>query len=950
MTPERLAQIEELYHAARERAPDALGAFLAQACGDDQELRREVESLLAHDDISGPMMQPVLEIAADLLDESTVTHLTSGAQLGPYRIEGILGSGGMGAVYRAVDTRLDRKVAVKISAREFTGRFEREARAISALNHPNICTLYDVGPNYLVMELVEGETLASRLKKGALSIEMVSRYGAQIADALAAAHAQGIVHRDLKPGNIMITKAGVKVLDFGLAKIARSGNAAKESEPLTAENAVMGTLAYMAPEQAEGKECDARTDIFALGLILSEMATGKRLITGDSPAALIAAVMHFEPAPLENTPPQFAHVVECCLAREPERRWQAAADVRRELEWAAEKQPTKVTEKPRDRRIWAAGIALMTLLALSTLWLAVVHFRVKGPSSELARFAITLPDKVTFNTEFPLVVSPDGRRVVFGASDATGGHLWVRSLDSLDAQPLPGTERVDSDTLFWSTDSHFVAFVSGPKLMKIDVSGGPPDTICDLPGAVEGGSWNPDGVIIFATSDGIMRVSDAGGGASVVIRSDPSREIVRYPTFLPDGKHFIYLRTLTARGQSAGAVWVGSLEARAGQQLPRQLLLTNFSPRYAPSSGSRAGYILFLRENTLLAQAFNESRLELTGTPIPVVAPVATSAFGDRGDFSVSANGTLIYKAGGRLDRQLTWFNRDGKVLSTVGEPGYYLQLSLSPDGTRAAVNEMDVQTLNPHIWLVDLVRGTKTRFTTGPERDEEFPVWSPDGNYIVFRSSRYFYKRASNGTGSEELLLTLDEEAPGFPVHWSRDGRFLFFDRVDTKTGFDIWVLPLEGERKPVPFLRTEFSEVGGWDSPDGRWISYLSNETGRGEIYVQPRAKDSPAAGKWMVSKGGALGGWWPKGTELLYLAPDATVMKVDINTTPTFHAAVPTPLFQLPPALQQAPSTYALPNLVNVTADGNRFLVAMPINQTTRSEFNVVLNWNAGFKAAP
>jgi Tol biopolymer transport system component len=855
-----------------------------------------------------------------------------------------------------LDTRLGRAVAIKIANQQFSERFEREARAISALNHPNICTLYDVGPNYLVMELVEGETLAARLLKGALPFDLVSGDGVQIAGALAAAHARGIVHRDLKPANIMITKSGIKVLDFGLAKIARPANVPKASEPLTAENAVMGTLGYMAPEQVEGKECDARTDLFALGLILAEMATGKRVITGDSQAALMAAVMNFQPAPIVGVPPQFSHVVERCLERDPEQRWQTASDVQRELEWVARSQTTLGVEKAAGtgpgRRIWALAIALMILLALAA-WLGFAHFRASPPAAaELARFEITLPDKVNFSAAGTFAVSPDGRRLVFAAVGADSiEHLWLRALDSAESQLLQGTE--NPGTVVWSPDSRLVAFGSGSKLKKIDVSGGPPETISDLSQEVIGGSWNRDGVIIFGGHDGIRRVSEAGGGASTVIRTDPARESLSYPTFLPDGKHFVYFRT--AAGQNAGDVWLGSLDAGAGPQVPRQLLRADFSPVYAPSSDPGTGYILFIRQDTLLAQAFDLRKLELTGAPIRVAAPVATDPRNLGGLFSASRTGTLIYREGGRLDRQLTWFNRQGNVLGTIGEPGYDLILSVSPDGTRAAVSELDVQTLDTGIWLVDLSRGTKTRLTSNPERDN-FPVWSADGNHILFRSIRgagmSFYERAYSGAGSEELLLTLQGPS-GFPLDWSRDGRFLLFGVNDPKTSFDLWILPLDGSRKPVPFLRTEFTETGGQFSPDGRWIAYYSNESGRGELYVQPfdPAKGSPGAGKWMVSKGGALSGHWRRGgKELLYLSPDATVMKVDISVTPAFHAGPPERLFQLPPAFQQARSLFNLGYLVDTTEDGNRFLVAMPMNQPPRPVFNVVLNWPAVLKQSP
>jgi Tol biopolymer transport system component/predicted Ser/Thr protein kinase len=850
--------------------------------------------------------------------------LTPGAQLGPYQIEAPIGAGGMGSVYRAVDTRLGRKVAIKICAQQFSGRFEREARAISSLNHPHICTLYDVGPNYLVMELVEGETLAARFQKGRLQMAAVLRYAAEIADALAAAHALGIIHRDLKPQNIMITKSGVKVLDFGLAKSPRD-------QTLTAARVVMGTPAYMAPEQLEGKECDARSDIYALGLVLYEMAAGRRSPRGQPPL-------------MEDLPPQFAHVIERCLAQGPEDRWQTTVDLKAEVEWAANSQPPAAlttAAKAPSRRLWAAVTILLGLFVLSTVWLAWIHFRGGTTATASVRFQIPFTGRPATGGSFAL--SPDGRQLAFAAVGPDGiKRLWIRALGSLEARPLPGTEAAQEviPPFFWSPDSRFIAFDAGGRLKRIDISGGPAQTICELPGLAVGGSWNKDGVIVFgndAPGVGLMRVSAAGGTASPLTKVDRSRNenVHVLPSFLPDGRHFLYFRASETPGN--GGTYVGSIDAEPGKQNSRQLLAT-VPALYAPSSDSSPGQLLFLRGGTLLAQPFDATRLQLSGEPVPVAEQVGN--FLGFGFFSLSANGILAYRTRAQ-DFQLTWLDRQGNAISRVWEPGPYTSLAVSPDGTRAVVSRNDFfqNETTWNLWLLDVARGTSKRFTSAEGRND-YPVWSPDGSRIVFASSREvgtniglnLYQEVISGPKGEEVVLRSGETK--FPTSWSRDGHFLLYTVADPKTKNDIWVLSMEGDHQRTRLLGTEFSESQAQFSPDSRWIAYTSDSSGRNEVYVRafPDAKED-----FVVSKGGGSSPRWRgDGKELYYASSDGKVMAVEVAAGGLFQPGTPKALFQ---------ASGVLPEW-NVTPDGKQFLFAMPVEQT-QVPFTVVSNWTAALK---
>jgi Tol biopolymer transport system component len=888
--------------------------------------------------------------------------IAAGARLGPYEIVSPLGAGGMGEVWKARDTRLERTVAIKVlpshlsSSPEVRQRFEREAKTISALSHPHICALYDVGNQdgveYLVMEYLEGETLAGRLAKSPLPLDQTLRYGIEIADALDRAHRQGIVHRDLKPGNIMLTKSGVKLLDFGLAKaMAPVSNqssltalaTAAGSTPLTREGTILGTVQYMAPEQLEGSEADARTDIFALGAVLYEMATGNKAFSGKSQASLISAIMSSDPPPISSlqpmSPPALDRVVKTSLAKDPDARWQSTHDVAEELKWIAEggsqaglPAPVIARRKSRERVAWVvAGVCL-----LAAIFFAVVHFRQTTVEARPMRFFVFPPEETTiaFGPSAPQVaVSPDGRYLVLTttASDQKT-HLWIRPLDSLAARKLAGTEGAIFP--FWSPDSRFIGFFAQGKLRRIDVSGGSPQTLCDAPSG-NGGAWSREGVIVFSPNreSALTRVSATGGpSASLTALDRRRRETAHYwPQFLPDGRHFLYL-VLSGLRENRG-IYVRSLDSPDAKLVLKTEVRALFTP---------PGYLLFMQQGTLMAQRFDPNRLRLTGEPIRVAEDVAHNPSNGRNTLTVSDNGVLAYRSGGvggLPTSELVWFDRAGNRIGSAAGPGLYMRPTLSPDGKRVAVQRRDSQTGTDDIWLVDLARSTVSRLTFGSS-NQAFPVWSPDGDRIVFASDRdgtsSLYQQISTGAGREELVL--GSENAKYSVDWSPDGRFIAFEDQDPKTGTDLWVLPLFGDRKPVPFLRTEFNEGQGQFSPDGRWMAYSSNESGRREVYVQ--AFPNPG-GKWQVSTdGGSFPRWRRDGKEIFYIAADRKLMAVSVQANSTFQAGQPQPLFE--------PRVFGAPIIpYTVSADGKRFLVNTPTEGAESSPVTVILNWTAELK---
>jgi eukaryotic-like serine/threonine-protein kinase len=880
-------------------------------------------------------------------------RLSIGDKLGPYSITGLIGKGGMGEVYRATDTRLDRPVAIKVSTREFNDRFEREAKAISALNHPNICTLYDIGPNYLVMEFVEGELLSKIIERGPLPLDKALGYAVQIVDALSAAHAKGVIHRDLKPGNIIVTKNGVKVLDFGLARLtserltsSSAENIETVTEPITRAGAILGTLYYMAPEQVEAKEADERSDIFSFGVVFYEMITGQRPFGGDTQAAALASLMKDQPPPMgqrQPVPRALERLVRKCLEKKPDDRWHSARDLKPALELidldapppsstsASIPIPVQIPSQSRKPWLWPSIAAAVVVIAGAAA--GMVYLKPSAPA-RATRFEVTLPEGVTFSQYVSL--SPDGHKLVFNATGEQSG-LWVRDLDTLQWRHLAGTE--NSTSPFWSPDSRFLGFAVGTELKKIEVAGGPPQTLTTTPNAAGTGAWSPEGVIIFGGkgSGPIRRVSAAGGVATEVVGIDAARGegFAALPTFLPDGKHFLYLRTGTPE---IIGIYAGSLDAKPGEQSKERILATGLAAPYVD------GNLFFLRDGTLMAQPFDAGKLQLQGEPVPVAEHVGAEL--SAGYFSVSPAGVLAYRTGASIagGLQPTWFDRQGKVTGTFGQPGPDQGLSLSPDATRA-VGRDALQAASGDIWLLDFARGVRTRLTFH-QSVGSFPIWSPDGNRIAFAGGTTLdtlYEKSASGAGEEKELL----KKPGdvlLPTSWSRDGRFLLYNTNNASGNLaDLWLLPLEGDRKPLKLLGSPFSEGQARFSPDMRWIAYASTESGRSEIYVRPFVAAGPSGpalgeGKWQISKDG---GTWPKwrgdGKELFF-RNSASPMAVDVSANgAAFQAGVPTRLFAAPGNTDW-----------DVTADGKRFLiVTSPQQRNTQTPLTVVLNWQADLK---
>ncbi len=883
---------------------------------------------------------------------SEPSGLAPASRLGPYEVTAKIGAGGMGEVYKARDTRLERDVALKLlpshlaADPQFRARFEREAKSVSALNHPHICTLHDVGSetvkgeeiHYLVLELIEGESLAQRLTKGRLTGEEVLRYGVQISSALDAAHRRGIVHRDLKPGNVMITKAGAKLLDFGLAR-STEGKPAVESistlntadHPLTEAGTIVGTFQYMSPEQLEGQTADARTDIFALGAVLYEMATGRKAFEGKSRTSLIAAIVSAQPPAISTvdamSSPALDHVVRKCLEKDPDDRWQSARDVMAELQWIAEGGsrtglPAIVStrRRVRERAAWVA----FAVAGLAAVGFAVAWARRAPQPAPVVRFQIPNPEGIT--DVGPPVISPDGRTIAFDAADAAGKkEIWLRPLDALESRPLGGTEGALRP--IWSPDSRSIAFMSGGKLRRVAVAGGPAQTITDAPTGADG-SWSEGGVILFdgRANDPVWRVDAAGGVAKPVVTPDPAKGIMGagWPAFLPGGRHFLY-QTTTANPEDA-TVMVRALDGAEG----KPVLKTISQVVYAPP-----GYLLFVRDRTLVAQAFDVRSQELRGEPLPLSEGLGIDNVG-LASISASGNGVLAYRPGAAAQRRLVWVDRSGKETAALDDEREYGDTWLSPDGRRLVFGA-DEAGGKGDLWIRDFDRGTTTRFTFEPERDFA-PAWSPDGRRIAFSTQGKawdLHVKDAAGTGEPELLLETAEDK--FITDWSRDGAYVVFASRGQDTSWDLWGLKMAGERKPFPLRKTKFAELNGMVSPDGRFLAYQSNESGRVEVYVQEFPE---AQSKWQVSPDGGRDPYWrADGRELYYRAPSAKLMAVPIEKGATFTAGTPQSLFQARFALVNARSLY------RPTPDGQRFLILAPLGRDAMQPATVVLNWTSG-----
>jgi serine/threonine protein kinase len=874
-----------------------------------------------------------------------------GKTLGHYRVGEQLGRGGMGEVYLADDLNLNRKVALKFLPEAFTGdpermaRFEREAKLLASLNHPNIAAIYGLeqaeGKRFLVLELVEGETLAQRLSKGPLSVEEALGMCRQIAEGLEAAHEKGVIHRDLKPANVMITEGDkVKILDFGLAKALSDETQSIDSsqsptltEAMTRPGVILGTAAYMSPEQAKSKAVDKRADIWAFGCILYECLTGKRAFEGETVTETLASVLKNEPdwqALPVTIPSNIRFVLRRCLEKEIRRRFRDAADVRIEMEEALAAHPAPIVPARRFSPRLSWSIAAFLFVAATVL--AWLYFN-RAPAELMpTRLSVQTPEGATLVSgsgaaPWP-TISPDGRRIVFGAiGDDNRQLLWIRSLDSSSAQPMPGTDGAEQP--FWSPDGRFVAFFAQGKLKKIDISGGTPVTLCDAEGFTREGSWSREGVILFSIAGKtLFRVPAAGGRPTAAMAFDEARKenSQHYPSFLPDGRRFLYVAE--SADASKGGLIVGTLDSnerkfvRAG----------NSKTRYAPP-----GFLLFVRDGALVAQAFDARRLQLSGDPVPIAEQIRYTASSGIAAFSVSETGALTFVTRESNPRsQMIWVDRAGKQLSVLGDPDWYgNDVELSPDGKRAAVAVADQSGKTSDIWLYDVTSGLRTRFTFDPA-NEWTPIWSADGTRIVFNSNRKghfdLYQKPSSGAGAEEVLVENGFEK--HPSSWSPDGRHLLY--AEQSQGFDLWVLPLSGERKAFPFIKSPFIELYGRYSPDGRWIAYNSNESGRDEVYVAP----FPASvGKWQVSKaGGAFPRWRDDGREIFYFSMDNKLMAAAVNgTASSFEVGNVKQLFEA-----RAVQGYA------VSHDGQRFLIISALGQTASpGPVQVILNWTSLLK---
>jgi serine/threonine protein kinase len=876
--------------------------------------------------------------------------LTPGSRLGVYEVRELIGAGGMGEVYRGHDSKLNRNVALKILPDTFAhdpdrlGRFRREAQVLASLNHPHIGSIFGFeesdGIHALVLEFVEGPTLADRIADGRLSLDEAIPIARQITEALAAAHSQGIVHRDLKPANIKCRSDGaVKVLDFGLAKAVIGDTASASvtlsptmtSPALTQMGIILGTAAYMSPEQARGKPADKRSDIWAFGAVLYEMLTGKPAFAGDDVSYVLASILKTEPdwnALPAATPSTIVRALRRCLEKDPNRRTHDISDARLDLEEIDHSVPaTLVSTKPR--LLTVERVAWVLLAANLAGMLAYVERRTTPPPA-VVRFQIDPPEEGSFGSTSGIgradgtsgaILSPDGTRLAFVATDKNGrSEIWLRRLDSFTSRPLSGT----GDVLmpFWSPDSRSLGFFAAGKLKRIETIDGSIETITDVAGVPRGASWGSRDVIVFSvgTPPTLARVSAGGGEVTPIVMR--GNAFARWPSFLPDGRHFLYVGRLRSEVDMIG-VLVGSIEP--GFE-PRSVVASDSNAAFAPP-----GVLLFMRGERLMQQRFDPDRLEVSGDATPVVEDVFYNPGVGRADFTVSNSGVLAFRSGSNRGNQFAWFDRAGKLLETVGPPGNYRTPDLSPDGQRLVygdVNQRDV-------WIFDLVRQTSSRFTNGPG-SETAPVWFPDGTKIAYRTDqRGMFEKDVTGTGAERVLLAQPVNGPD---QISADGKWILYFAVTPGGNQDVYVLPTAGERKPQLVVQTPFPDVEPQFSPDVRWLAYASSENGRNEIYVQA----FPSTGRrWQISNsGGRQPLWRADGKEIFFVSDDRKFYAVDVSISAnsgSFEYGVPHFLFDMRANVFNSRNSY-IPS-----RDGKRFLVNMLL-EADDAPINVVHNWRA------
>jgi len=876
--------------------------------------------------------------------------LTAGTKLGPYEIQSPIGAGGMGEIYRAHDSRLGRDVAVKILPEHLSSdaalktRFEREARAVSALNHPNICTLYDVGTqdgtSYLVMELIDGQSLAERLRRGLLPLDQCLRIGREIADALDQAHKRGIIHRDIKPGNIMLTKSGAKLLDFGLARpvvtpaTSTTLTQTTPSLPVTQEGTIVGTFQYMSPEQVEGKELDARSDIFSFGAVLYEMVTGKRAFEGKSNLSVASAILEKDPEPIGQinplSPLSLNHVVRRCLAKDPEDRWQTARDLAGELKWIAESSSQTAAAPISASR---KKLRLSAWFVVAALWLAAIFGAMWWRASNVPRQAMYFSAPLPFAAR-DMSIAPNGHTVaVVGFLESTHKNMiWLYELGASGAKVVPNTEGASFP--FWSADGQSIGFFADGKLKKLDISGGPVQTLCDAPTG-RGGTWNKDGVIVFTPAGqlgtGLYKISSSGGTPVQISYPDRAagQDSHRWPVFLPDGNHYFFLAVNFSGRRDVYGIYVGSLDSKE----------THFVTRGVANAAYAAGYLLFYQDQTLFAQPFDLKTYSLVGQPTALSTDIQFAPRIGKAAFAVSGTGVLLTQ---KLSSDLSlsqplWFNRAGKQIGSVGKLDIYGNIELSPSEKFVAADRTDIVTQNTDIWTYALDHDAANRRTFDPGIDST-PVWSPDSTKLLFSSNRRlkFDLYIKDADGAQEEKLVVEEGPDKYASDWSRDGKYILYAR-----GQDLWFATYP-DFKSSQFLKATAALKTAQFSPDGRWVAYASNETGKWEIYV---TSFPDATGKWQISdSGGTQPHWRGDGREIYYLGPDFKMMAAPVTAGVKFDSGAPVALFETNPRELVATSEQAS---YSVSHDGQRFLVNTQAHQAESQPMSVMLNWTAKLK---
>jgi serine/threonine protein kinase/Tol biopolymer transport system component len=970
MTPERWREIERLYYAALDRDAVERTAFLNEACGSDEALRREVESLFvyqtkAKDFIEAPATTVHLGLLSRVLAPVRAQHESSasgrfvGRSLGVYEVKALIGSGGMGEVYRAIDTRINRTVAIKVlpehvsSDPERRQRFKREATIISTLNHPHICALYDIGSqdgvDYLVMEHIDGETLQYRLEQGELPLTRALEYSIQICDALDRAHRRGVTHRDLKPANVMLTKAGVKLLDFGAATSGAPADEIASDVPrndgprrLIGDGVILGTLQYMSPEQLQGMQADGRTDIFAFGAVVYEMITGKKALRAASQAGLVSAILRDDVQPIADLvpqiPPPLAQAIARCLSKDPDERWQTASDLLFQLRSIAATPPTVASRESQARKR-SVERALWTVAVLAAVFVTLAWVRTRdarpgdpAPMATAIRFNLVPAEGTALYSGYgvPFALSPDGRQIVYVGDDVTGTRqLWLRSLYSEEEQPLPGTE--GATTPFWSPDNQWIGFFADNSLKKIRVSSGIAQLVAGDLLTYGGAAWNADDVIVFpAGLGGLSRVSAQGGPVSRITKGEGSHF---WPQFLADGEHFIY-----AAAAPAG-LYIGSLRSEA----PRALM--KFPVRIS-SLAYVPGYVFFVQDAALFARAFDETRLEFSGDAIQILDGIPVTGPG-RASFSLSAAGVLAYwpyPAG--TPAVLRWFQRDGRTSPLLDAPAQYVGFALSPD-ERQLVFSRVTRTGGADIWLRDLSRGSESRLTF--DGAAFTPQWSPDGTRIVFSGPGRspppkLFIRTLAGAGAASPLG--DSATPNFASSWSGDGQSIVSVRIDPAARNDLWVQRLEDTGgEPLPF-NTPFNESNGKVSPDGRWIAYVTDQSGKEEVWVA--SFPSGTMRRQVSVRGGTSAQWNEASTELYYISDDKQLMAVRFSGGQSgVELRTPQVLFPIKDLAELDQLVFPTANGYVAAATGQRFLVAVRARDPDAPPIRVVVDWRALLK---